>query len=107
MISSYLGGGSAFDQAVAAFASSYAGQVRRDYDVLAAAVQAGRIEVVWAPARGAPAIRALNLASRASAAARRAVLTLVAGQGVPCKGHDCITNDLRTPSRRRSQVNGL
>ena len=52
MISGYLGRGSAFDQKVAAFANSYAWQVRRDYDVLAAAVQAGRIEVVREPARG-------------------------------------------------------
>ena len=49
MISGYLGGGTCFDQAIARFAGSYAEQVTRDYDALAAAVKAGRIRVIEEP----------------------------------------------------------
>ena len=42
-ISGYLGGGNAFDRAVAAFAVAYADQTERDYAALEAAVRAGRL----------------------------------------------------------------
>ena len=42
-IASYLGSGDAFDQALAAFAESYADQNERDYDALAGAVATGRV----------------------------------------------------------------
>jgi uncharacterized protein (DUF2252 family) len=42
-IASYLGSGDAFDQALAAFAESYADQNERDYDALAGAAASGRI----------------------------------------------------------------
>ena len=45
-ISGYLGSGTAFDQAIARFAGSYAGQVTADYEALAAAARAGRVPVV-------------------------------------------------------------
>jgi uncharacterized protein (DUF2252 family) len=43
-IASYLGGGDAFDRALAAFAETYADQNERDYDALAGAVASGRIQ---------------------------------------------------------------
>ena len=43
-ISPYLGGGDAFDQALAVFAESYADQNERDYDALGEAVSSGRIK---------------------------------------------------------------
>jgi uncharacterized protein (DUF2252 family) len=43
MISGYLGRGTRFDDSVAAFAASYAGQVVRDHQALAQAVRAGRV----------------------------------------------------------------
>ena len=49
MISGYLGGGTSFDQAIARFADSYAEQVTRDYDALAAGVKAGRIPAIEEP----------------------------------------------------------
>jgi hypothetical protein len=49
MISGYLGGGTSFDQAIARFADSYAEQVTRDYDALAAGVKAGRIPAIVEP----------------------------------------------------------
>jgi uncharacterized protein (DUF2252 family) len=42
-IASYLGTGSVFDQAIAAFAETYAEQNERDYDALKHAVESGRI----------------------------------------------------------------
>jgi uncharacterized protein (DUF2252 family) len=42
-VASYLGSGDAFDRALAAFASAYAGQNERDYRALAAAVESGAI----------------------------------------------------------------
>ena len=42
-IDAYLGGGKAFDHAIAVFAESYADQNERDYDALKAAVAEGRI----------------------------------------------------------------
>jgi uncharacterized protein (DUF2252 family) len=42
-IGSYLGGGESFDRALASFAEAYADQNERDYDALAAAVDAGRL----------------------------------------------------------------
>jgi hypothetical protein len=44
-IASYLGGGKAFDQAMADFAVSYADQNERDYEALAAAAASGRVSV--------------------------------------------------------------
>jgi uncharacterized protein (DUF2252 family) len=44
MIDGYLGKGAKFDHAIAAFAESYAEQNERDYEALAAAVRAGRVE---------------------------------------------------------------
>ena len=49
-ISGYRGSGTAFDQAIATFADSYAEQVTRDYDALAAAVRSGRVAAVREPA---------------------------------------------------------
>ncbi len=42
-IASYLGKGSAFDYAIAAFAQAYADQNERDYQALVDAVNSGRI----------------------------------------------------------------
>ena len=42
-IAAYLGGGDAFDRALAKFAEAYADQNERDYKCFAAAVQAGRL----------------------------------------------------------------
>ena len=42
-INAYLGGGKAFDSAIASFSESYADQNERDYDALKAAVAEGRI----------------------------------------------------------------
>jgi uncharacterized protein (DUF2252 family) len=42
-IAAYLGTGDAFDQAIAAFAETYADQNQRDYDALKHAVESGRI----------------------------------------------------------------
>lgn len=42
-IAAYLGGGDAFDRALAKFAGAYADQNERDYKCFAAAVQAGRL----------------------------------------------------------------
>jgi uncharacterized protein (DUF2252 family) len=44
-IASYLGSGSAFDEALAAFADAYADQNERDYGALAEAAKTGRVEV--------------------------------------------------------------
>lgn len=44
-IASYLGGGDAFDEAMARFAESYADQNERDFERVAAAAEAGEIEV--------------------------------------------------------------
>jgi uncharacterized protein (DUF2252 family) len=44
-IASYLGSGSAFDEAVAAFSDAYADQNERDYGRLAEAAKAGRVQV--------------------------------------------------------------
>ena len=44
-IASYLGGGKAFDQAMADFAATYADQNERDYEALAAAAASGRVSV--------------------------------------------------------------
>ncbi len=44
-IASYLGGGHAFDRAMAAFADTYADQNERDYKALAAAAKSGRVTV--------------------------------------------------------------
>ncbi|MGZ6661849.1 MAG: DUF2252 domain-containing protein [Solirubrobacteraceae bacterium] len=43
-IASYLGGGGAFDRALAEFAAAYADQNERDYDALKQAVASGRIK---------------------------------------------------------------
>jgi hypothetical protein len=43
LISGYLGRSDAFDQAIAAFATSYADQVERDYQSFAQAVREGRL----------------------------------------------------------------
>jgi Uncharacterized protein conserved in bacteria (DUF2252) len=45
-ISGYLGSGTAFDQAIARFAGSYAGQVTADYEALAGAARVGRVPVM-------------------------------------------------------------
>jgi uncharacterized protein (DUF2252 family) len=45
-IASYLGKGDAFDRAIADFASAYADQNERDYDVFAEAITSGRISAV-------------------------------------------------------------
>ena len=42
-IASYLGSGDTFDQAIGAFADTYADQNQRDYDALRRAVADGRI----------------------------------------------------------------
>jgi uncharacterized protein (DUF2252 family) len=44
-IAAYLGGGTAFDEAVADFAEAYADQNERDYEAVAAETAAGRLEV--------------------------------------------------------------
>jgi Uncharacterized protein conserved in bacteria (DUF2252) len=44
-IASYLGGGEAFDGALAAFAETYADQNERDYEALTSAAASGRIQV--------------------------------------------------------------
>jgi hypothetical protein len=44
-IAAYLGSGSGFDRAVAAFAELYADQTERDHAALVQAARAGRIEV--------------------------------------------------------------
>jgi hypothetical protein len=44
-IAAYLGGGTAFDDAVADFAETYADQNERDYESLMEEVSAGRLEV--------------------------------------------------------------
>jgi uncharacterized protein (DUF2252 family) len=46
MIDGYLGKSAKFDHAIAAFADSYAEQNERDYEALAAAVTAGRVEAL-------------------------------------------------------------
>jgi uncharacterized protein (DUF2252 family) len=48
-IASYLGGGSAFDEAIAAFAEAYADQNERDYAALAAAAESGRVVAETGP----------------------------------------------------------
>jgi Uncharacterized protein conserved in bacteria (DUF2252) len=42
-IASYLGGGKQFDQAIADFAETYAGQNERDYGAMTTALSRGRI----------------------------------------------------------------
>jgi hypothetical protein len=49
-IASYLGKSDTFDQAIAAFAETYADQNERDYGELQAAAADGRIEVAEVPA---------------------------------------------------------
>ncbi len=44
-IAAYLGGGDAFDRAIAEFSETYAEQNERDYDALKQAADDGRIEV--------------------------------------------------------------
>ena len=44
-IASYLGGGHAFDRAMADFADAYADQNERDYEALSAAAESGRVSV--------------------------------------------------------------
>jgi uncharacterized protein (DUF2252 family) len=48
-IAAYLGGSDAFDEAIAAFASSYADQNERDYEAFVAAVASGRLEAAATP----------------------------------------------------------
>jgi uncharacterized protein (DUF2252 family) len=43
-IAAYLGGGDAFDEAIAEFAESYADQNERDHEALVAAIDSGRVE---------------------------------------------------------------
>ena len=43
-IASYLGSSESFEQAIAAFAESYADQNERDYAALKAAVKSGRVK---------------------------------------------------------------
>jgi uncharacterized protein (DUF2252 family) len=45
-ISSYLGSGDIFDQAIAAFAETYADQNQRDYEALKHAVESGRVTAI-------------------------------------------------------------
>jgi hypothetical protein len=45
-IPGYLGAGTAFDNAIVAFANAYADQTERDYAALAAAVKSGRLPAV-------------------------------------------------------------
>lgn len=45
-ISGYLGSGSQFDEAIAAFAAAYADQNARDHQALLKAIRDGRIEVL-------------------------------------------------------------
>jgi hypothetical protein len=40
-IAAYLGGGDAFDKAIAEFSTAYADQNQRDYDTVSAALAAG------------------------------------------------------------------
>ena len=47
-IAAYLGGGDTFDRAMADFAEAYADQNQRDYELVADAARAGRIEAVSA-----------------------------------------------------------
>ena len=49
MISGYLGRSTKFEEAVSAFAASYADQVARDHQALVAAVKAGRIRAIKEP----------------------------------------------------------
>ncbi len=42
-IASYLGGGEAFDRAIADFSAAYADQNERDYAAFAAAIDSGRL----------------------------------------------------------------
>jgi uncharacterized protein DUF2252 len=44
-IGSYLGRSDVFDQAMVAFAETYADQNERDYDTLEKAIESGRVEV--------------------------------------------------------------
>jgi uncharacterized protein (DUF2252 family) len=44
-IGAYLGGGSAFDRAIAEFAEAYADQNERDYETVVEAAKAGRVQV--------------------------------------------------------------
>jgi hypothetical protein len=44
-IGAYLGGGDAFDRAIAEFSEAYADQNERDYDALVRAEKDGRVEV--------------------------------------------------------------
>ena len=46
LLSGYLGSGSAFDDALATFAVAYGDQTEKDYEALAAAVKAGRVQAV-------------------------------------------------------------
>ena len=56
MISGYLGRSTKFDEAVSAFAASYADQVARDHQALVAAVRSGRVTAeAGARVRGRPA----------------------------------------------------
>jgi hypothetical protein len=43
-IASYLGGGDAFDRAIADYSAAYADQNERDYDALKKAVQNGQVK---------------------------------------------------------------
>jgi hypothetical protein len=43
LVAGYLGNGDTFDQAIAAFAVTYADQVERDYDSFTKAVHEGRV----------------------------------------------------------------
>ena len=45
MISGYMGGSSAFDEAIADFAEAYSKQNERDYQSLRRAVRSGKIQV--------------------------------------------------------------
>ncbi len=66
-IASYLGSGSVFDNAIAAFAELYADQNERDYAALVEAVKSGRIEATsrsLAPSAGADHPQAPNRSSR-------------------------------------------
>jgi uncharacterized protein (DUF2252 family) len=46
LLSGYLGGSDAFDDAMADFAAAYADQTERDHEALAAAVRSGRVDAV-------------------------------------------------------------
>jgi uncharacterized protein (DUF2252 family) len=52
MVSGYIGNGSAFEEAIAEFAATYADQTEKDWNSFLAAIKAGRIIVAAPPPKG-------------------------------------------------------